>query len=232
MKYYIIAGEASGDLHAANLMRALKECDSNSQFRYFGGDLMQAEGGTLVKHYKDMAFMGFIPVLKNLDLIFDNYRLCKKDIKDFEPHVVILVDYPSFNLKIAKFVKEKLNLRVVYFISPKIWAWKTYRIKQIKKYIDTMLSILPFETAFYQKFDYKINYVGNPTVDEIAEREFKDETFDDFVAANQLQNKPIIAILPGSRKQEIEANLLKMLEVVEPFSDYQPVIAGDRKSVV
>ena len=226
MKYYIIAGEASGDLHAANLMRALKVKDANAQFRFFGGDLMLAEGGTLAKHYKEMAFMGFIPVLKNLDGILANYRFCKKDITDFAPHVVILVDYPSFNLRIAKFVKRKLNLQVVYFISPKIWAWKTYRIKQIKKYVDTMLSILPFETAFYQKFDYKIDYVGNPTVDEIAEREFKDETFADFITANQLQNKPIIAILPGSRKQEIEANLPKMLEAVESFTDYQPVVAG------
>ena len=226
MKYYIIAGEASGDLHAANLMRALKVKDANAQFRFFGGDLMLAEGGTLAKHYKEMAFMGFIPVLKNLDGILANYRFCKKDITDFAPHVVILVDYPSFNLRIAKFVKRKLNLQVVYFISPKIWAWKTYRIKQIKQYVDTMLSILPFETTFYQKFGYKIDYVGNPTVDEIAEREFKDETFDDFITANQLQNKPIIAILPGSRKQEIEANLPKMLEAVDSFSDYQPVVAG------
>lgn len=226
MKYYIIAGEASGDLHAANLMRALKEYDTNPQFRYFGGDLMQAEGGTLVRHYKDMAFMGFIPVLKNLRVILANYRFCKKDIKAFAPHVVILVDYPSFNLKVAKFVKEKLNLRVDYFISPKVWAWKTYRIKQIKKYVDTMLSILPFETEFYRKFGYEVDYVGNPTVDEIAGREFKDETFDEFIAANQLQNKPVIAILPGSRKQEIEANLPKMLEAVASFSDYQPVIAG------
>ena len=207
MKYYLVVGEASGDLHASNLMKSLKEVDSQADFRYFGGDLMQSVGGTLTKHYRELAFMGFIPVLMNLRTIFRNMDLCKKDIEDYQPDVVILVDYPGFNLKIAQYIKEQLRIPVYYYISPKIWAWKEYRIKEIKKYIDKMFCILPFEVEFYQKHQYNVDYVGNPTVDAIANRKNSDETFEAFVSTNQLDNKPIIALLAGSRKQEIKDNL-------------------------
>lgn len=226
MKYYLIAGEASGDLHAANLMKGLKEVDKDAEFRFFGGDLMQAQGGTLVKHYRDLAYMGFIPVLMNLRTIFRNMDICKKDIASYEPDVVILIDYPGFNLGIAKYVKEQLHIPVYYYISPKIWAWKEYRIKNIKKYVDRMFCILPFEVEFYQKHNYSIDYVGNPSVDAFAERSFADETFEEFIAANQLENKPIIALLAGSRKQEIKDNLPTMIAAAKPFEKYQLVIAG------
>ncbi|MCL1944171.1 MAG: lipid-A-disaccharide synthase [Candidatus Azobacteroides sp.] len=226
MRYYLIAGEASGDLHASRLMAALKEIDRNVDFRFFGGDLMAAQGGTLVNHYKDTAFMGFIPVLMNLRTIFKNMSRCKEDIKKYMPDVVILIDYPGFNLKMAKYVKTVLHLPVHYYISPKIWAWKEYRIKSIKKYVDNMLCILPFETDFYKKRDYVVDYVGNPTVDEIAEREYKNETFGHYIAENRLADKPIIALLPGSRKHEISKNLPVMLESAGSFAGYRPVIAG------
>jgi lipid-A-disaccharide synthase len=226
MKYFLIAGEASGDLHASNLMYALKNTDKEADFRYFGGDLMQSAGGTLVKHYRDLAFMGFIPVLMNLRTIFANLNVCKKEIKAYQPDIVILVDYPGFNLKIAKYVKQQLCIPVYYYISPKIWAWKEYRIREIKKYIDKMLCILPFEVEFYKKHQYKVDYVGNPTVDALAGRKWKGETFGDFVRINNLENKPIIALLAGSRKQEIKDNLPTMLEAIDPFEEYQPVIAG------
>ena len=226
MKYYIIVGEASGDLHASNLMKSLKAIDSEADFRFFGGDLMSAVGGTLVKHYREMAFMGFIPVLLNLRTIFRNMKICREDIRDYQPDVVILVDYPGFNLKIAKFVKEQLSIPVHYYISPKIWAWKKYRIKSIRKYIDKMLCILPFEVDFYNNNNYKVSYVGNPTVDAVADRDYADETFDSFTATNNLSNKPIIALLAGSRKQEIKDNLPAMLEAASAFPDYQMVIAG------
>ena len=226
MKYYLIAGEASGDLHAANLMHALKTCDSKAEFRFFGGDLMQAEGGILVKHYKELAYMGFIPVIMNLRTILTNLKLCKNDIKIFAPDVIILVDYPGFNLRIAKYVKKSLQLPVYYFISPKIWAWKEYRIKHIKKYVDKMISILPFEVPFYAKHAYPIEYVGNPTVDAIAGRVDATETFKEFISIYQLPEKPIIALLPGSRKQEIKTNLPIMIDAIRYFSECQFVIAG------
>lgn len=226
MKYYLIAGEASGDLHASKLMHALKEEDPQAQFRFFGGDLMQAEGGTLVRHFREMAYMGFIPVLMNLDKVMHNIRLCKSDIETFHPDVLILIDYPGFNLKMAKFAKKQLGIPVHYYISPKIWAWKEYRIKDIKRYVDRMYSILPFEVPFYQRHQYRIDYVGNPTVDELAVRPFADETFESFITGNWLEQKPIIALLAGSRKAEITANLPTMIEAVSAFPDYQAVIAG------
>ena len=226
MKYYLIAGEASGDLHASNLMQAIKEQDDNAEFRFFGGDLMQQVGGTLVKHYKELAFMGFIPVLLNLRTILRNLEVCKKDILKFSPDVVILVDYPGFNLKIAKYLNLNTSIPVTYYISPKIWAWKEYRIKSFKKYVDQMLSILPFEVDFYKKHNYPVNYVGNPTVDAIVNRKDSNQTFQEFIEKNKLEDKPIIAILAGSRKQEIEDNLPSMLKAIEMFKSHQIVIAG------
>lgn len=226
MKYYLVAGEASGDLHASNLMLALKETDPEADFRFFGGDLMQKAGGTLVKHYRELAFMGFIPVLMNLRTIFRNLRICKEDIAKYRPDVVILVDYPGFNLKIAKHVKTRLQIPVYYYISPKIWAWKKWRIKSIRKYVDKMLCILPFEVDFYKKNNYPVDYVGNPSVDSIENRTFKNENFESFVQANGLSHLPIIALLAGSRRQEIKDNLPAMLEAAAPFKEYQLVIAG------
>ena len=226
MKYYLIAGEASGDLHASNLMKALKREDPDAEFRFFGGDLMEACGGTLVKHYRDMAYMGFIPVLMNLDKVLANLRLCKQDIAATRPDVVILVDYPGFNLKIAKYVKTRLDIPVYYYISPKIWAWKEWRVKSIRRYVDRLYSILPFEVDFYARHHYVVEYVGNPTVDELAVRPRADETFDDFVTECRLERKPIIALLAGSRVSEIKDNLPMMIEAAESFPDYQLVIAG------
>ena len=226
MKYYLIAGEASGDLHASNLMKSLKEQDKNADFRFFGGDLMAAQGGTMVKHYKETAFMGFAPVIVNAKTILNNLKLCKKDIAAYRPDAVILVDYPGFNLKIAKFVKTQLSIPIFYYISPKVWAWKEYRIKSFKKYVDEMLSILPFEVNFYTKHDYRVHYVGNPSVDEIDSRDYKNETFSEFIAANELPDRPIIALLAGSRKQEISRNLPSMLQAVKGFEGYQFIIAG------
>ena len=228
MKYYLIVGEASGDLHASNLMRALKEQDAEADFRFFGGDLMSAVGGTRVKHYKELAYMGFIPVLLHLRTIFKNMELCKKDIVAWHPDVVILVDYPGFNLKIAEFVKKHTDIPVYYYISPKIWAWKEYRIKNIKRDVDELFSILPFEVDFFKGHNYPIHYVGNPCVDAVdAFQQTHSESFDDFVKANSLTDKPIIALLAGSRKQEIKDNLPAMLEAAKPFvNDYQLVLAG------
>ena len=227
MKYYIVAGEASGDLHASNLMKSLKRIDPNAEFRFFGGDLMKSVGGSLVKHYRDLAFMGIIPVILNSRTILKNLSLCKKDIQQYNPDVVILVDYPGFNLNIAKHVKSKLKIPVHYYISPKVWAWKEYRVKSFKKYVDEMLCILPFEVEFYKKHNYKVHYVGNPTVDAIETREFKDESFEDFVKYNNLPHKPIIALLCGSRKQEIKGNLNAMMEAVKTYADgYQFIVAG------
>ncbi len=227
MKYYLVAGEASGDLHASNLMQSLKNLDKEAEFRFFGGDLMQSKGGTLVKHYREMAFMGIMPVLLHARTILGNMKRCKQDIASYAPDLVILVDYPGFNLKIAKFVKTKLHIPVHYYISPKVWAWKEYRVKSFKKYVDKMLSILPFEVEFFQKHAYAVDYVGNPTVDAIANRDHRDETFHAFVQAHELENRPIIAILAGSRKQEITSNLPSMLEAVKGFAEgYQIVLAG------
>ena len=227
MKYFLIAGEASGDLHASNLMAALKEKDPEADFRFFGGDLMQAVGGTLVKHYREMAFMGFIPVLLNLRTILNNMKTCQEDIQKYQPDVVILIDYPGFNLKIAKFVKTVLHLPVYYYISPKIWAWKQYRIKDFRRYVDRMFCILPFETEFFRKLDYSVDYVGNPSVDSVAQYKEKQSTRPDtFMADEGLPYKPILALLAGSRRQEIKDNLPTMLEVAAAYPDYQPVIAG------
>ena len=228
MKYYLIVGEASGDLHASNLMRALKERDPQADFRFFGGDLMKGVGGTLVKHYKDLAYMGFIPVLLHLRTIFKNMDYCKQDIVGWQPDVVILVDYPGFNLKIAEYLKKNTTIPVYYYISPKIWAWKEYRIKNIKRDVDELFSILPFEVDFFKGHQYPIYYVGNPCVDAVdAYQKIHAETFDEFVTSNSLSEKPIVALLAGSRKQEIKDNLPMMLEAAKPFVDkYQLVLAG------
>lgn len=228
MKYYLIVGEASGDLHASHLMASLRKEDAQANFRFFGGDMMSAVGGTCVKHYRELAYMGFVPVLLHLRTIFKNMSMCKQDILNWQPDVVILVDYPGFNLKIAKFVHEQTNIPVYYYISPKIWAWKEWRIKEIKRNVNELFSILPFEVPFFEeKHHYPIHYVGNPTADEV--RQFKDEyheTFEQFVTRNNLENKPIIALLAGSRKQEIKDNLPAMIEAVSDLSDYQLVLAG------
>ena len=229
MRYYLIIGEASGDLHASHLMRSLQAVDPAAEFRFFGGDLMTAVGGTRVKHFKELAYMGFIPVLLHLRTIFRNMAFCKKDIVEWAPDVVILVDYPGFNLNIAKFVKSKTRIPVYYYISPKIWAWKEYRIKNIKRDVDELFSILPFEVDFFEKkHHYPIHYVGNPTADEV--RSFLstyNEGFEQFCKANALQaDKPILALLAGSRRQEIKDNLPAMMQVAARFPQYQAVLAG------
>lgn len=227
MKYYLIVGEASGDLHASHLMRELKKQDPSAEFRFFGGDLMKAVGGNLVRHYKDLAFMGFIPVLLNLRTIFANMRFCKEDVVSWNPDVLILVDYPGFNLNIAKYIKKNTSISIYYYISPKIWAWKEYRIKNIRRDIDEMFSILPFEVDFYKKHNYPIHYVGNPTVDEIvAFKSSYKETIGEFTSRTNLGTKPIIALLAGSRKQEIKDNLPMMIESASAYKDYQLVLAG------
>ncbi len=227
MRYYIIAGEASGDLHASNLMRALKACDKEADFRYFGGDLMQQQGGTLVKHYREMAYMGFIPVLMNLRTILNNMKVCQEDIRNYHPDVVILVDYPGFNLKIAKFVKTKLKLPVHYYISPKIWAWKQYRIHSFRKYVDHIYSILPFEQEFFHNLHYEVDYVGNPSVDSVCDY-LQQKAIDRaaFLQMNHMEDLPLIALLPGSRRQEIRDNLPLMLKVAAQHTGYSLVIAG------
>ena len=218
MRYYLIVGEASGDLHASRLMHSLKEEDKEAEFRFFGGDLMTAEGGTRVRHYKELAYMGFIPVLLHLRTIFRNMAFCKHDIVEWSPDVVILVDYPGFNLDIAKYVHTHTNIPVYYYISPKIWAWKEWRIKSIKRYVDEMFSILPFEVQFYEgKHHYKIHYVGNPTAEEVHTFQSNyHETKEEFCRRHGLDpNKPIIALLAGSRKQEIKDNLPGMLLAIQ-----------------
>lgn len=228
MKYYLIVGEASGDLHASRLMMSLKKYDAEAEFRFFGGDNMSAVGGERVRHYKELAYMGFVPVLLHLNTIFKNMKMCKEDILRWHPDVVILVDYPGFNLGIAKFVKKNTKIPVYYYISPKIWAWKEWRIKSIKRDVKEMFSILPFEIDFYEKkHKYKIHYVGNPTAEEVYNFQNQyTENFDYFCAANSLQYKPIIALLAGSRKQEIKDNLPAMIEAAKRFEDYQIVLAG------
>lgn len=229
MKYYLIVGEASGDLHASRLMRSLKKYDELAEFRFFGGDLMAAEGGTRVKHYKELAYMGFVPVLLHLGTIFSNMKRCKEDIVAWKPDVVILVDYPGFNLNIAKFLKKNTLIPVYYYISPKIWAWKEWRIKSIKRDVSEMFSILPFEVPFYeQKHKYPVHYVGNPTAQEVAEFiAGYHQTHEEFCRENNLDSrKPIVALLAGSRLQEIKDNLPAMIEVAERFEDYQMVLAG------
>jgi lipid-A-disaccharide synthase len=224
MKYYIIAGEASGDLHGSNLMKALQKEDVNAQFRFWGGDLMQHVGGNLVKHYKELAFMGFLEVLMNIRTIFRNLSFCKKDIEAYCPDAIIFIDYPGFNLRIAKWAKKK-GFRTEYYISPQIWAWKENRIKKIKRDVDHMYVILPFEKDFYEeKHDYPVEFVGHPLIDAISNRNQVDEF--EFRAEHELSDKPIIALLPGSRKQEIKKMLSIMLSVVNDFKGFQFVIAG------
>ena len=228
MKYYLIVGEASGDLHASNLMKAIKSVDSSAEFRFFGGDLMSAVGGECVKHYRELAYMGFIPVLMHLRTIFSNMSLCKRDIVAWNPDVLILVDYPGFNLSIAEYIHKNTQIPVYYYISPKIWAWKEHRIKNIKRDVDELFSILPFEIDFFEKkHDYRINYIGNPCVDAVdAFLRNAPEERGAFIERNGLADKPIVALLAGSRKQEIKANLPMMLEAVKHYPGYQPVIAG------
>ena len=228
MKYYLIVGEASGDLHASHLMKALKEEDPQAEFRFFGGDLMAAQGGELVKHYRELAYMGFIPVLLHLPTIFKNMSFCKKDITSWNPDVAILVDYPGFNLSIAKYVHKHTQIPVYYYISPKIWAWKEYRIKSIKRDVNELFSILPFEVPFFeQKHHYPIHYVGNPTADEVRLFQHSyQENKEQFCSRNKLSAKPIIALLAGSRRQEIKDNLPAMIEAAKEFTAYQMVLAG------
>lgn len=224
MKYYIVAGEASGDLHGANLMKALYQEDPNAEIRFWGGDLMQAVGGTLVKHYKDLAFMGFVEVLQNLRTILKNISFCKKDIASFNPDAIIFIDYPGFNMRIAKWAKAK-KIPTHYYISPQIWAWKENRIKAIKRDVDYMYVILPFEKDFYEnKHQFPVTFVGHPLIDEIADYRSRDKH--DFRAKHGLDQRPIIALLPGSRKQEISRLLEEMISVVHKYPEYQFVIAG------
>ncbi len=224
MKYYIIAGEASGDLHASNLIKALRKKDADADFRFWGGDLMQAEGGTLVKHYRELAFMGFIEVIANLRTILNNIKFCKEDILTYKPDVLILVDYPGFNMRIATFAKQK-GIKTHYYISPQIWAWKENRIKKIKRDVDEMYVILPFEKDFYEKkHAFPVHFVGHPLLDAIADRKQVNEK--DFREEHNLNDTPIIALLPGSRKQEIKKMLSVMLTMIDKFTDYQFVIAG------
>lgn len=229
MKYYIIVGEASGDLHASHLMQALSDRDPDADFRFFGGDLMTGVGGTRVRHYRDLAYMGFIPVLLHLRTISKNMKMCKRDVLRWNPDALILVDYPGFNLDIAKYVHRHSDIPVYYYISPKIWAWKEYRIKNIKRDVDEMFSILPFEKDFYEnKHNYPIHYVGNPTATEVEEfRNNYEETPEQFRERHNLDERPIIALLAGSRKQEIKDNLPTMLSAADENSrDYQLVLAG------
>ncbi len=224
MKYYIIAGEASGDLHGSNLMKALLKEDDNANFRFWGGDLMSETSNTLVKHYRDLAFMGFAEVIMNLRTITKNLSFCKKDIEEYQPDVIIFIDYPGFNLRIAKWARKK-GFKTHYYISPQIWAWKENRIKDIKRDIDNMYVILPFEKDFYEKkHQYPVEFVGHPTIDAISNRDQVNEYT--FRADYELNEKPIIAILPGSRKQEIKKMLSVMLSVVSQYPNYQFIIAG------
>lgn len=225
MKYYIIAGEASGDLHASNLIKGLREEDPEAIVRGWGGDLMRASGCEIVRYYKDTAIMGFLTVLKNLGKIKANIRLCGEDIVQWRPDVVILVDYAGFNLRIARMAK-KAGIKVFYYISPKLWAWNTGRVKKIKKYVDRMYVIFPFEPDFYKKYGVQADYEGNPLMDAICERPFQKETFEEFIDSNRLVPKPIIALLAGSRSQELKYVLPHMLGMIDHFPEYQFVIAG------
>jgi len=224
MKYYIIAGEASGDLHASNLMKEIKRLDTQADFRFWGGELMQAQGGTLVKHYRELAFMGFIEVLFNLRTILKNITYCKQDIENFQPDALIFIDYPGFNMRIAKWSKQK-GIPTHYYISPQIWAWKENRIKAIKRDVDAMYVILPFEKEFYEKkHNFPVHFVGHPLIDAISNRPLVDpKHFRDNLG---LDDRPIIALLPGSRKQEIKVMLSVMLSIVNDFPDFQFIIAG------
>src|SRR5574343_298728 len=224
MKYYIIAGEASGDLHGSNLMKALYQEDTAAEIRFWGGDLMQSVGGTLVKHYRDLAFMGFAEVVMNLKTILNNIKFCKSDIEKFQPDVIIFIDYPGFNMRIAKWAKQK-GIKTHYYIAPQIWAWKENRIKAVKRDFDKLFVILPFEKDFFEKkHHFPVDFVGHPLIDAIHNRKPTDESV--FRKENALDERPIIALLPGSRKQEIAKMLGVMLSVVADFPAYQFVIAG------
>ena len=229
MKYYLIAGEASGDIHASHLIAAIKQEDAQAQFRCFGGDMMKAQGAELVQHYRDLAYMGFLPVIRHLRTILRGMKRCREDILEWQPNVLILVDYPGFNLQIARFIKQHSSIPVFYYIAPKIWAWKEHRIRDIKRDIDQLFSILPFEKDFYErKHHYPIYYVGNPTVDEVDAYLRKHPLdADAFRHDNNLDERPIIALLAGSRKQEVRDNLRRMVEAAEPYSkDFQLVLAA------
>ncbi len=217
MKYYIIAGEASGDLHGSNLIKELIKLDAQANIRAWGGDLMKAAGAEIVKHYRDLAFMGFVEVIKNLPTILDNLKFCKKDILQFQPDVLVLIDYPGFNLRIAKWAKQQ-GFKIIYYISPQVWAWKEGRVKSIKQVVDKMLVILPFEEKFYRQWNYKVEYVGHPLVQVINE-------FLETHRKEKLSEKPIVALLPGSRKQEVAKKLPIMLEASKNFPDYQFIVA-------
>lgn len=231
MKYYLIAGEASGDLHASHLMRALRQRDAEAEFRFIGGELMKAEGGSMLRHYKTLAYMGFVPVITHLPTILFGMRQCKRDVLDWHPDVLILIDYPGFNLDMAKYVSHQLPAtRIFYYISPKIWAWKEYRLRDIRRYVHHVLSILPFEVDFFCRHGAgeMITYVGNPTMDEVAAfKQGNVQNFTHFIEENTLPNKPLIALLAGSRRQEIADNLRRMLWAVEPLKgQYQFIVAG------
>lgn len=226
MRYYLIAGEASGDMHAANLMEAIREKDREAEFRFWGGDRMQEQGGSLVKHYRDHAFMGFVEVLAHLKTILKNIRVCKADIAEYKPDLLILVDYPGFNLRIAEYA-HKHQIKVAWYISPQIWAWKENRVHKIKRIVDEMFVILPFEKEVYAKHNYQASFVGHPLLDELRKRKYDfDEV--DFKRTYQLDERPVIALLPGSRIQEIKRMLPVMLKVSEKFPEYQFVVAGTR----
>ncbi|HBS87621.1 MAG: lipid-A-disaccharide synthase [Bacteroidetes bacterium GWF2_38_335] len=225
MKYYVIAGEASGDLHGSNLMKNLRKKDPDSQFRCWGGDLMQEQGGEIVKHYRDLAFMGFIPVLLNIRTIFKNISFCKKDLLEYKPDVLILVDYPGFNLRIAEFA-AKNNIKVFYYISPTVWAWHKSRIHKIRKYVTKLFVILPFEKDFYKKHDMDVVFEGHPLLDAIEPELKKKLDFNNFIAENNLEDKPMIALLAGSRKQEVKKMLPVMASLQEFYPGYQFVVAG------
>lgn len=227
MKYFLIAGEASGDLHASNLMASIKKNDPQAEFCFLGGDLMAAQGGEIVRHYKDMAFMGFIPVLMHARTVLRNIKQCKQSILAYKPDALILIDYPSFNLKMAQFVKENLpGTPVYYYISPKLWAWKEYRLKSIRKYVDRVFSILPFEVKWFADRGYTVDYVGNPSVDSVEGRACKGESREVFASRNALDERPIMALLAGSRMQEIKSSLPIMLEAASQYKAYQLVVAG------
>lgn len=230
MKYYLIAGETSGELHASHLMKSLREKDPEAEFRFIGGDMMKAEGGTLVRHYSTLAFMGFVPVLLHMRTIMRGMKECRRDILEWKPDVLILVDYPGFNLGVAKYVRQHdPSIRIFYYISPKIWAWKEWRMKSIRRYVDRIYSILPFEVEYFQnRHQYEIDYVGNPTVDEIdSYKKQNNPDFARFIVENNLDERPIIALLAGSRRQEIRDNLSRMIEAVRPLlADYQILVAG------
>lgn len=225
MKYYVISGEASGDLHGSNLMKGLLTVDSHAEFRYWGGDLMAAQAPGLVRHYNETNFMGFVEVVANLKKVKANLQFCKSDLVSWEPDVLILIDYPGFNLRIAEYAKSK-GMLVYYYISPKIWAWKESRIKKIKAFVDRMFVIFPFEVAYFKKHDYPVTFAGNPTIDAIEDKRQEPDDYASFIRRHGLDNKPLVALLPGSRTQEVDRHMEIMLRVHKHFPDYQFVIAA------